>query len=110
MNHPVVAAGGNIVSEQPLENLRPLPLTVSLPLQYLTAVVQPLCNSRYILTVITVTYQPHQYGRLSAAPFNGRSLLQQTIYHTGLPYMTSAIGGGGGIPKKQTKGTRLFEF
>ena len=24
--------------------------------------------------MITVTYQPHQYGRLSAAPFNGRSL------------------------------------
>ena len=27
------------VSERPLENLRPLPLTVSLPLQYLTAVI-----------------------------------------------------------------------
>ena len=37
-------------------------------------VKQPLCNGRYILTVITITYRPHQYGRLSAAPFNGRSL------------------------------------
>ena len=55
-------------SERPLENLRPLPLTVSLPLQYLTAVyrytdIRPLCNGRYILTVITVTYRPHRYGR-----------------------------------------------
>ena len=28
----------------------------------------------------------------------------------GLPYMTSAMGGGRGVPKKQTKGTKLREF
>ena len=38
-------------------------------------VIRPLCNGRYILTVTTVTYRPHQYGRLSAAPFNSCSLL-----------------------------------
>ena len=68
----------SVLSERPLENLRPLPLTVSLPLQYLTAVIPLHCHfvtaGRYILTVITVTYRPRRYGRLSAAPFNGRSL------------------------------------
>ena len=34
----VLLLPGIVPSERPLENLRPLPLTVSLPLQYLTAV------------------------------------------------------------------------
>ena len=38
-----------------------------------------MCSGRYILTVITVTYRPHRYGRLSAAPFNGRSLVFQLV-------------------------------
>ena len=80
------------ISERPLENLRPLPLSVSLPLQYLTAVI-PLY--RYILTVITVTYRPHQYGRLSAAPFNGRSLvgMHMNVFtlHTFIPNIPAAV-------------------
>ena len=37
-------------SERPLENLRPLPLTISLPLQYLTAVIPSY--GRYVTAVI----------------------------------------------------------
>ena len=28
----------------------------------------------------------------------------------GLPYMTSAVGGGRGVPKKQTKGTKSADL
>ena len=41
------------------------------------AVKRPLCDGGYQLTVITVTYRPHRYGRLSATPFNGRSLFKR---------------------------------
>ena len=34
------------------------------------------------------------------------------MFHTfgGLPYMTSAMGGGRGVPKKQTKGTKSADL
>ena len=59
-----------------------------------------------------------QVGQLYAIERRSYSLqlLQIEIYKgfssilRGHTYMTSAVGGGGGSPKKQTKGTRLREL
>ena len=37
------------------------------PIWPVISLYRPLCNDRYILMVITVTYRPYRYGRLSAA-------------------------------------------
>ena len=39
-----------------------------------------------------------------------RSFMSRFIIIRGLPYMTSAVGGGRGVPKKQKKGTKSAEL
>ena len=39
-----------------------------------------------------------------------RSFMSRFIIIRGLPYMTSAVGGGRGVPKKQKKGTKSADL
>ena len=46
------------------------------------------------------TYLHYPHSASHPLPSNAR----------GLPYMTSAVGGGSGVPKKQTKGTKSVDL
>ena len=65
-------------------------------------------------TLATAARDKSKKSNLSAAIV--RALLEPrvcrptTISPRGLPNMTSAVGGGRWVPKKQTKGTKLREF
>ena len=54
------------------------------------------------------SFQQQNLGQVVAV-----SIFQRMLEHLhlgGHTYMTSAVGGGRGVAKKQTKGTRLREF